>query len=230
MTVPLIVSVAARPIFLLPRLIGIRPYDGFYFGNKFRKYYESCLPVDRREIEKLPIKFGAMSVNLTDLKAFPITHGSVAKAAQASSAIPILRRPVPFGDDALLVDGAMLVNLPVDEAKRLGADVVIAVPVSERVDPIKREQFRKLGSVARRMEQLFLSSSDAPEMGHADFVIHPNTDGINILSTNRKDAIKAIKAGEEAATAALPGLCGKLKELGVVFSEKTVHAQSPKTE
>lgn len=213
LTVPIAVRLVATPIFLVPRLFGWRPYDGFYFGNKFRKYLESCLPEDSRDFEHLQKPFTAVAVDLTTCEPFPLSTGNVARAVQASSAIPILRRPVPYGDKALLVDGAFRENLPVDEARKLGADFVIAVPVSERIDSVGRESFRKIGSVARRMEQLFLSTADAQDLDHADVVVHPHTDGIPILSTKRSDALKAIKAGEDAAIAALPAIRRKLAEV-----------------
>jgi hypothetical protein len=55
-------------------------------------------------------------------------------------------------------------------------------------------------------------------MAHADLVIHPRTDNIGILSTNSKDAIRGIKAGEEAAIESLPAIKQKLEAL------KTAHA------
>ncbi len=209
MTVPLIVSVAARPIFLLPRLIGIRPYDGFYFGNKFRNYYRSCLPKDKQNIEDLNIPFKAMTTNLMTGEPYPLDHGDLARAVQASSAIPVLRRPVPF-EDVLLVDGAVLINVPVDEARAMGADIVIAVPVNERLNLEKRNYFRRLGSVARRIEKIFLAKGDLPQLSRADIVIHPQTDGIGILSTSPKDADRASDAGEEAASLAMPAIKEKL--------------------
>ncbi len=212
LTVPIAVRVVATPLFLIPRLFGWRPYDGFYFGNKFRKYIEKCLPPDRQNFEQLKTPFTAVAVDITTCEPFPLTQGSVARAVQASSAIPILRRPVPYGDKALLVDGAFRENLPVDQVRKLGANIVIAVPVSERIDEIQRDNFRKVGSVARRMEQMFLSTADAQDLDHADIIIHPHTDGIPILSTNSKDAVKAIKAGEEAANDALPYIRQKLAE------------------
>ena len=211
MTVPLIVSVAARPIFLLPRLIGIRPYDGFYFGNKFRNYYKSCLPKDKQNIEDLNIPFKAMTTNLMTGEPYPLDHGDLARAVQASSAIPVLRRPVPF-EDVLLVDGAVLINVPVDEARSMGADFIIAVPVNERLNFEKRNYFRRLGSVARRIEKIFLAKTDMPQLNRADIVIHPQTDGIDILSTSPKDAGRAIDAGEEAARAAMPAIKEKLAD------------------
>jgi NTE family protein len=211
MTVPLLVSVAARPVFLLPRLIGIRPYDGFYFGNKFRNFYKSCLPKDKQNIEDLNIPFKAMTVNLMTGEPYPLDHGDLARAVQASSAIPVLRRPVPF-EDVLLVDGAVLINVPVDEARSMGADFIIAVPVNERLNLEKRNYFRRLGSVARRIEKIFLAKTDLPQLSRADIVIHPQTDGIDILSTSPKDADRAIDAGEEAAKAAMPAIKAKLAD------------------
>ncbi|CAN5740973.1 hypothetical protein BH10CYA1_BH10CYA1_34820 [soil metagenome] len=213
MTAPIFLSVAARPLFLLPRLVGWRPYDGFYFGNKFRNFYKRCLPEDRQDIENLKIPFHAMTTNLVNGQSFVISHGDLARAVQASSAIPVLRRPVGLGDDHVLVDGALIVNVPVDEVRAMGADVVIAVSVSEPLETIPGKNFRKVGSVGRRLEQVFLSHTDAAQMAHADLVIHPRTDNIGILSTDSKDAIRGIKAGEDAAIAALPAIRQKLEAL-----------------
>jgi len=211
MTVPVFVSIAARPFFLLPRLIGWRPYDGFYFGNKFRKYYKRCLPEDKHNIEDLNIPFRAMTTNLRDGDSYSIDHGDLATAVQASSAIPVLRRPVPF-QDQVLVDGCVLFNVPVDEARTMGADLVIAVPVNERLETVPGDTFRRVGSVAKRLEQIFLARTDAPQIARADIVIHPHTNGIDVISTNPKDAIRAIKSGEEAANQALPAIRQKLAE------------------
>ncbi len=213
MTAPIFVSIAAQPIFLLPRLVGWRPYDGFYFGNKFRNFYKRCLPEDRQDIEHLKIPFRAMTTNLVDGQSFVIAHGDLARAVQASSAIPVLRRPVGLGDDQVLVDGALLINVPVDEVKAMGADLVIAVSVSEHLENVPGKNFRKLGSVGRRLEQVFLSHTDTAQMAHADLVIHPRTDNIGILSTDPKDAVRGVKAGEDAAIAALPAIREKLEAL-----------------
>ena len=212
MTVPVFVSIAARPFFLMPRLIGWKPYDGFYFGNKFRNYYKKCLPPDRRNIQDLKIPFRAMTTNLRDGEPYSIAHGDLARAVQASSAIPVLRRPVPF-DDQVLVDGCVVINVPVDEARSMGADFVIAVPVNERLENVPGDTFRHVGSVARRLEQILLARTDAPQLARADVVIHPLTDGIDVISTSPKDARRAIKAGEEAATLAMPALKRKLAEM-----------------
>jgi len=129
---------------------------------------------------------------------------------------------VPF-EDALLVDGAVVDNVPVDAARAMGADIVIAVDVDEHLMPVDREKFRKIGSVGHRVEQIYLSRADAQQLKLADIVIHPKVDGIGILSLKAKDAREAIRAGEEAARAALPAIRARL---GVSGAETVLKPQS----
>jgi len=210
MTVSLPVRLAAVPIFAIPHLFGWNPYDGFYFGNKLRKYLNSSLPEDRREIEKLKLPFAAVTTNLLDGQPHVITRGNVSRAMQASSAVPVLRRPVLWDENGLLVDGAMVANVPVVPARELGADFVIAVDVDERLCRVPDSQFRKIGSVSKRIEQVYLARADAVQLKRADVVIHPNVDGIGLLSTKISDAKAAIRAGEAATRAAIPEIRARL--------------------
>jgi len=86
----------------------------------------------------------------------------------------------------------------------MGADIVIAVDVDERFQPIDEDSFRALGSVSHRVMTLHLSKVDEGQLKAADIVIHPEVNGIGLISTKSKDARAAIVAGEEAATQALP--------------------------
>ncbi len=209
MTVPIYVRMLAIPIFAVPHLFGWHPYDGFYFGNKLRNYLDRSLPENQKEIEKLNIRYCAVATNLVDGKEFVISKGPLAWAMQASSAIPVLRRPVPL-EDGLLVDGAIVANVPAKAARAMGANIVIAVDVDEKLHQIPRDHFRKIGSVAPRIEQITLAHGDDPQLQSADIVIHPNVDGIGVLSLSPSDAMAAIRAGEEAARAALPEIRAKL--------------------
>jgi len=60
--------------------------------------------------------------------------GSLIAAVGGSIAVPGVFRPVPFGE-ALLVDGGLVENIPVETARTFGNDVVIASDLSARVDP-----------------------------------------------------------------------------------------------
>lgn len=214
MTVPLWVRVVAEPVLFMPRLVGFHPYDGLYWGNKFRKYIERSLPAGKQQIDKLDIPFSAVVFNILDCQPYRLTSGSVGYALQASSAVPGLRKPVEIGD-GLYVDGGVAANVPVLPARETGADVIIAVDVDERVHRLPKHSFRKAGSVSARMLTYNLAFIDELQLKHADILIHPNVDGINLVSTRKSDAIRAMEAGEKAAREAIPEIKTKLSAMGL---------------
>ncbi len=82
-----------------------------------------------RNIEDLPIKFGAVAADLGTGEEVWITQGSVIEAARASSAIPVLFHAVQRGP-RWLVDGAVANPAPVSLARYLGADIVLSVDLN----------------------------------------------------------------------------------------------------
>lgn len=216
MTVPLTVRIFVAPIMLMPRALGHHAYDGLYKGNKFRKYLDRCLPNGETNIESLKVPFAAVALNLVTGKPQALTAGDLAYAMQASSAIPGLRKPVQIGDQ-IFADGGVMDNVPVDHARALGADIIIAVDVDERFKPVPLDTFRAIGSVSARLIKLQLATIDAPMLKKADIVIHPNVDGIGLISTKKKDALRGIAAGEQAAREALPAIKAKLAQAGIAL-------------
>jgi len=82
-----------------------------------------------RRIETLPVKFGAVAVDLGTGEEVWITEGSVIEAARASSAIPVIFHAVRR-ERRWLVDGAIANPAPVSLARALGADVVVSVDLN----------------------------------------------------------------------------------------------------
>lgn len=217
MTVPLWVRVAVAPVMILPRVFGSHPFDGLYKGNKFRNYLVKEVPSSERNIEDLKIPFSAVAVNLLDGKVQRISKGNLGYAMQASCAVPSLRKPVQIGDK-LFCDGGVAQNVPVQLCREMGADIVIAVNIDERMNEVPMDHFRKIGSVAERLIKLQLHDLDTPQCAAADVVIHPNTDGVSLISTKKEDAEKALNSGREAAIAAMPAIKKKLAENGINLS------------
>jgi len=79
-----------------------------------------------RDIETLNVKYGAVACDLATGDEIEITTGSILTAARASSAIPVLLQAIPH-QGRWLVDGAIVNPTPISLARKLGADVVIAV-------------------------------------------------------------------------------------------------------
>jgi len=212
--VPLTISLATAPVLVLPRNLAHIEYDGLYKGTKFREYLDHTVPEYERNIENMKIPFAAVALNLVDGRPYALTRGNLGYALQASSAVPGLREPVQIGNQ-LFVDGGAVDNIPVDFARAMRADIVIAVDVDERFGPVPLDSFKAIGSVAKRLLTLQLASIDAVQLQKADFVIHPNVDGIGLISTKSKDAMQAIEAGEKAAWAMIPEIKAKFKQLGM---------------
>jgi predicted acylesterase/phospholipase RssA/CRP-like cAMP-binding protein len=70
-----------------------------------------------RDIEDLWRTYFALSTDLTTSRVHVHENGSIVTAIRATSAIPGVMPPVPFGD-ALLIDGGVLNNLPIDVARQ----------------------------------------------------------------------------------------------------------------
>ena len=102
------------------------PWSGWSSGHEVSRFLRGLFG-DRR-IEDLPIPYAAVATDLETGEAFPITSGPIAEAVRASLSVPGLFVPV-WVDDHLLIDGGVSDPLPVDVARSLGADVVIAVDV-----------------------------------------------------------------------------------------------------
>ena len=219
-SIPPYVRIFAVPYRSVKRTLGLKSYDGLYKGNVFRRFLHKQWAPSDKNIENLNRPFAAIAFNLLDGTAYAIRRGNLGTALEASCAIPVLRKPIRIGDK-LFVDGGSVDNVPVDEARALGGDVVIAVNVDETVNQLPAEHFYKGGSVAPRMINLELAIADARHCQTADIVIHPNVNGIGITSTKKKDAVRAIEAGENAAKEALPAIREKLKLFGVLVGPET---------
>ncbi|MBX9667438.1 MAG: patatin-like phospholipase family protein [Candidatus Obscuribacterales bacterium] len=215
MTVPLLVRLITVPIMTMPRLV-YHPYDGLYWGIRFRRFLNSKLPDNEKHIQDLIIPYAAVAVDLTDGQPHVITSGRLSYAMQASSAVPGLRKPVQIYDQ-LFVDGGVLENVPVEQATELGADIIIAVNVDERMERVPLKTFRRMGSVSSRVVTMQLELLDREHLNKACAIIHPDVNGIGLLSTKKRDAVTAIERGEQAAREALPQIRRCLTDAGVEF-------------
>jgi len=214
MAVPLAFRLLVAPVFLILRPFSHNKYDGLYGGDKFRKYLVGKLTTEDTLIENMKIPFAAIALNVVDGRPYMIRKGHLGYAMQASCAVPALRKPVEI-DGMLFCDGGVSCNLPVKQCRDMGADFVIAVNIDEPFEAVPLKTFKKPGSITKRLVSWALFDIDEPQGALADVTIHPNTAGIGLISTRRSDAVRGIKAGEEAAIAALPKIKQKLKDLGI---------------
>jgi NTE family protein len=103
--------------------------------NVLRAYVAQARGV--ADFDRLPIPYRAVATDLLSGNMVVLDHGDIANAMRASMAIPGAFAPVLM-DQYVLVDGFVARNLPIDVARSMCADVVIAVNL---VKPsVKREE------------------------------------------------------------------------------------------
>ena len=148
--------------------------------------------------DDLPIPFRAIATDLEKAAVAELGSGSLASALRATMAIPGVFPPVER-DGLLLVDGALLNNVPADVVRQMGVDVVIAVDVAEPL--MKREELQSLVSVANQALGVMMAERTRSVLGrHADHVIKPALDDVSTVDFREFDTIRAL--GYAAAAAA----------------------------
>jgi NTE family protein len=206
---------------LLPTI----PWSGWSSGREIVRFLNRLLG-DRR-IEDLPTPFAAVATDLEAGCAVPIRRGSLVAAIRASLSVPGLFTPV-WIDGRLLIDGGVSNPLPVDVARDLGADVVIAVdvlvdPAEVRLGGIPARGDENLGIVrtvgapganARRYHpsvfSVLFQMSTVFQKRLANLIIENHAPDVLIRPDFSEDPPTyadvgcAIEAGEHAARAALP--------------------------
>jgi predicted acylesterase/phospholipase RssA len=152
----------------------------------------------RGDFDSLPIPFRAVATNIVNQKAVILSKGDLARAVRASSALPLVFRAVHF-DTLWLSDGALSSNVPVWEARELGAQRIwVSRLPSPTPDPNSFED--PLSLTEALLNTLFREDSIAPRFG--DVQITSPTTTFQNLDLSRSSADSLIKLGHEAARAA----------------------------
>lgn len=153
---------------------------GAQFPSGFNSGQQVGLILDRvglpysemKSFDELPIAFRCVATDLVSGETHVFDRGSLAEAMRATMAIPAFFVPVRDGS-RVLVDGGLLDNLPVDVARRMGADIVIAVHLkAEPLDP--KKALSSLG-VLERAASVAIAVNELASMEKADIVLTAET-------------------------------------------------------
>lgn len=105
-------------------------------------------------IEKLPVKFTAVSADVASGEEIVFSSGSLFDAVRASISIPSFFRPLIRGKQ-ILVDGGVVNPLPIEHAKREKGDILIAIDVNAPDDANLAKAHRRLQRAMRAKPQPF---------------------------------------------------------------------------
>ncbi|MFP5392009.1 MAG: patatin-like phospholipase family protein [Gammaproteobacteria bacterium] len=150
-----------------------------------------------RPVNQLALPFRSVASDLVTGELVELSDTPLFLTVRASLAVPGVFAPVRI-NGRLVVDGGLVRNLPIEMARSMGADVVIAVNVGTPLAPEKN-----LGSalgVAQQMINILTEQNvqrSLKELRPQDILLAPQLDGFSFLDFRRGP--DAIAAGEAAA-------------------------------
>ena len=180
------------------------PDNGFVKGEKLEAYVNRM--IRGTTIENLRIPFYAVATDIGSGEEIVFGRGNTGSAVRASCSIPGIFRPVRIGDRTY-VDGGVVSPVAVDAARRLGADVVIAVDIAGDVSGSIPEG--TLDTIFQSINIMY-SKIAAAQLSRADVVIKPKVG--YIASGDFTKRHEAILEGEKAAQDALPKIQALLEK------------------
>lgn len=169
------------------------------------------------EFSDLNLPFRAVAVDLESGQRVTLDRGDLALAIRASMSIPGVIAPVAW-EDRLLIDGGLRANLPVEVAREMGADIVIAFdvgsvrPAGDGITGPFQVMDQAIGLMIR---QNVAASIAALQPGDLYLRIDSGERGV----TDFDQAESLVRAGQRAANA----YRDELRELAIDPDEHATH-------
>jgi NTE family protein len=176
--------------------------QGVMAGQKITFMFESVASqrANTSDFDQLPIPYRAIATDIVTGNMVVLCSGEISMAMRASMSVPGLFDPVRR-DGALLVDGGLVRNLPVDVAREMGADVVIAVDVGTKLAS-KEEMTSALAIIYQMSGLLTVSNTETQikSLSENDVLISPEL-GALVSSSDFNKLDEAIPLGYAATEA-----------------------------
>ncbi len=173
-------------------------------GDKLEGFIKSKIPV--ANIENLKLPYAAVATDLNRGTRVVLDRGPITKAVRASSAIPGVFQPVDH-QGKLLVDGGVVDNIPISVAREKGADIVIAVDISENVTNFN---ITNMFDVMLQAVNIMFNENVVYKKKDADVLIVPAVGDVGMLDFTQKK--RCMQAGIEATQKAMPDIKKKIEE------------------
>lgn len=153
------------------------------------------LTIDAQDIEfkNLPIPFYCTATNIETGESVILDKGNLAQAISISSTLPTLFQPILY-NDALLMDGGIVNNYPIEVLKSKNLDYIIGVNVQE--DLLKRNEIESVPNILTQINNFRTVDAMKKKAAMTDIYIKPDVEGFSLIAFNRGSTI--IENGQSA--------------------------------
>lgn len=147
------------------------------------------------DFSELPIPFFCIATNVETGQPVMLDKGHLPQAISASGALPSLFSPVEV-DGQLLIDGGVTNNYPIDEVRKMGAEVIIGIDVQDTL--ISRDQLKSAIDILVQINNYRTINDMKSKMEKTEIYIHPEIQDFSVISFERGEEI--IASGKEKAS------------------------------
>ncbi|WP_368662463.1 patatin-like phospholipase family protein [Zobellia laminariae] len=180
------------------------PFDNFkvsvppaYSGgqNVYNELVKFLYPVRNiNDFNDLPIPFVCIATDVETGEEVILKDGYLPEAVMASGTLPSLFEPARI-NGKVLIDGGVVNNYPIEEVRKMGADIIIGVDVQHGLRD--RESLLTATEILLQINNYQTVLDMVEKSKKTDIYIKPNMDDYSIIDFNLDDVI--IKSGEDAA-------------------------------
>ncbi|MCQ8895602.1 patatin-like phospholipase family protein [Limnobacter humi] len=170
---------------------------GFLIGEKLQQFVN--VQVKNKPIQAFPLRYAAVATDLASGEKVVFNYGNTGQAVRASCSIPNVFLPTQIGNRQY-VDGGLVSPVPVNTARDMGADVVIAVDISAR----PKKGVGNMGWWGLLDQSINILSQQAikAELARADVVIQPSVQHADALNLDQRHEF--LLEGERVAQGMVP--------------------------
>jgi NTE family protein len=179
---------------------------GFFDGQKVEDYVNK--QIDQMPLEKMKIPMYVVATELQNGEKTIFNYGNTGQAVRASVSIPSMFIPTKIKGKEY-VDGGLVSPVPVNIAKELGADIVIAVDILAQ--PVNTETTNVWGLFNQNIN-IMQNRLAAEELKNADIVIQPDL--------REKAHIFDVKGRQDTMQARIDAANQRMHDLDVVIASK----------
>ena len=171
--------------------------NGFFDDQYVNAYIRTLLlkVMEGRDFDTLSIPYRSIGTNLQTSEKVVFSSGSLFDAMRGSMSIPIVFPPLITEDGKYIVDGGVVDNLPVKEAEKMGADIIIAVDVNESVAASAETDEDLLNTLSGVIIQYSVISTQfvvKPVLDKVDYLFVPDTTKLGIFDFTKVDEYLAV--------------------------------------
>jgi len=195
------------------KIIRMFTNESLFSTNKLETYLKFHIGEKRFDQTKIP--FACISCDIKTGERIVFKEGELAFAMRASATIPGVFEPVEYRH-RFLIDGGIVDNLPVDIAKVMGADFILAV--YPKVDSSQFEASSVLKTLVQAIN-IQGESLTSRQLINADFALIPNVGDVSIIELHRFN--ECIEAGTVTARKSVDNIKDKILENFIKLIAKT---------